>query len=379
MTTIGYLLPHATACEEVATEMTALKGLGHRVATIADQYAIGAPPTTYARMASAWSALRAGHVALAQRAAASLCESGAAGALWRAATLAEELRRADIQHLHAPEADTATAAILAARLAGARVSVTHAETDPFEAEPALAARFAQADLVVVRDDRSFATARSLAPERALVLARAGAVIAERDTLPMRLAQACRFIACAPLSHPGGVGEILFALHRLPDRLRPRIDIVGDGPLADNVREFIELTGLSPWVTLLGPRPASWIGKHALRYGAVVAAPTEPPGQGQAGIVAGVKAGMAAGLPAIVAASYGLADLVNADCGRLVPAGNAPALADAMVWVMRLPAEDRSKMGESARRVAAERFCAARQAALLARAIEALASRSIIAA
>ncbi|MCC7425591.1 MAG: glycosyltransferase [Alphaproteobacteria bacterium] len=330
-------------------------------------------------MASAWSALRAGHVASAQRAAASLCESGAAGALWRAATLAEELRRHDIQHLHAPDADTATAAILAARLAGVRVSVSHAETDTFEAEPVLAARFAQADLVVARDSRSHVMARTLAPEVPVELVRGGAVIAERDTLPTRLAQSCRFIACAPLSHPGGVGEVLFALHRLPERLRPRIDIVGDGSLADNVREFVELTGLSPWVTLLGPRPPSWIGKHALRYGAVVAAPAEPPGQGQAEIVAGVKAGMAAGLPAIVAASFGLADLVNADCGRLVPAGNAPALADAMVWVMRLPSEDRSKMGESARRIAAERFCAARQAALLARAIEALARRSTIAA
>jgi glycosyltransferase involved in cell wall biosynthesis len=64
--------------------------------------------------------------------------------------------------------------------------------------------------------------------------------------------------------------------------------------------------------------------------------------------------MAAGVPVAATCVGGVGDLVSADTGLLAPAGDAPALADALRTLLLDPARARA-MGEAGRRAVVERL------------------------
>ncbi len=85
--------------------------------------------------------------------------------------------------------------------------------------------------------------------------------------------------------------------------------------------------------------------------------------GNDGSARGVLEAMACGVPVVAAAGGAAEEVVTADCGRIVPAGDAGKLARAIGELLARP-EERRAMGAAARRRAAGGFTWARRGAAL---------------
>jgi glycosyltransferase involved in cell wall biosynthesis len=134
-----------------------------------------------------------------------------------------------------------------------------------------------------------------------------------------------------LSEEKGIEEFLEATEGIP-----RV-IVGDGPLRERVPEAV------------GFVPPSALGAYYERA-AIVVCPSRREGYG---VVA--REAMAHGRPVVASAVGGLLDAVeDGVTGRLVPAGDRPALRAAIEELLA-DAESRRRLGAAARDVARSRF------------------------
>jgi glycosyltransferase involved in cell wall biosynthesis len=119
-------------------------------------------------------------------------------------------------------------------------------------------------------------------------------------------------------------------------------LVGDGPELPGVRRLVEEAGLLDSVSIEGWQPPERIGDYCCGAHAMVISSDEESGP----IVA--LEGMAHGLPLISTPVGIVPDLVtDGENGRIVPAGDAGALADGILSLMRTA--ERDKMGAAARR------------------------------
>ena len=105
----------------------------------------------------------------------------------------------------------------------------------------------------------------------------------------------------------------------------------------------------------------------MRRSTVLAAPSVVAGDGNAeGLPITIMEGQASGLPVVASPSGGSAEgLVHGETGLMVPARDEDALAEALIRLLRDPAE-RERFGEAARRYALEEFNLEKQTAALER-------------
>jgi glycosyltransferase involved in cell wall biosynthesis len=155
----------------------------------------------------------------------------------------------------------------------------------------------------------------------------------------------------------GVAVLLEALRQIDPDARPPVVLVGDGPIAGELKRLaaplgrVEFTG--------------WLANDELRRrmrGALtVCVPSLPGSDGDSeGLPNVVLEAMAAGVPVVASAHAGIPEAVaHQGTGLLVPPGEAAALAGALRQLVEDPALRRS-LGARARDAAAERFCAIAQ-------------------
>jgi len=156
-----------------------------------------------------------------------------------------------------------------------------------------------------------------------------------------------------------------ALAHLHPLLRPPIDVVGGGPLEDELVTLARDFGLSETVRFLGPRPSGWIAAEGPHYqGLVAPSVIAQDGARDSGPVA-VKEAMAMGLPIVASALPGVREIVDEASARLVRPGDVPGLAEAMVWLAGLEPEARARLGAAGRARVQERFTLRQQAMRLA--------------
>jgi glycosyltransferase involved in cell wall biosynthesis len=124
----------------------------------------------------------------------------------------------------------------------------------------------------------------------------------------------------------------------------RIRYVGSGPLKGMIEDHVKQSGnraeLYPFAderTML---------KHYGEADAVLL-PSRFDGWGLV-----VHEGLASGIPVIVSDACGAADLITpSGCGKVVPAGNAEALAEAISWVVELTPQERESIRNKALEIA----------------------------
>ncbi len=243
---------------------------------------------------------------------------------------------------------TAAAAIIGARLAGVPLSLSVRD----DAAPGLAGRLQAADIVLVTGAARAEGLRALVPQAHLRILPAA----------IEAPAACRaedghgrLLCLAPMETGAGVTALLAALEQLAPDQRPMVDVIGGGPFFDTLRAEALERGVSDHARFLGARPAGWLAAEGPRYRGFVA----PDGSPEAALRA-----MALRLPVIAPATPGMREIVPADCGHLVPPGDALALARALRWLAILPEQQRRLMGEAARdRVLAGHTLATRAAAI----------------
>jgi glycosyltransferase involved in cell wall biosynthesis len=158
----------------------------------------------------------------------------------------------------------------------------------------------------------------------------------------------------------GVAHLIDAMRRLGGDA-PRLVLVGDGPLAAELRRRAE--GL-PRVEFLGWQSAAAV-RRRMRGAVAVCVPSVTARSGDTeGLPSVAIEAMAEGAPVVATRHAGLPEAIEHErTGLLVPEGDPQALAAALAAVIGRP-DFRRRLGEAARAAAIERFDVIRQSRAL---------------
>jgi len=318
-----------------------------------------------ARAADAWSALAEAHDRLDLRAlpAATLVDLLAADpedavqALW-VATAAHD---AGLTHLHAHFGSVATTvARLAAAVLGIGYTFTAHAKDIFHesVDPAdLRDKLADARAVVTVSDHNLAYLRDTYGPAADSVVRVynGLDLDEhaRATAPRLSGRVC---AVGRLVEKKGFGDLLDALALLVAAGRDvHLDLVGSGPQEAGLRGRTAALGLDAHVTFHGPLPQDRV-RDVVARAAVFAAPCVLGADGNRdGLPTVLLEAMALGTPVVSTPVTGIPEAVrDGATGRLVPPGDAPALAAALGALLDDPDEAR-RLADGARALIEREF------------------------
>jgi glycosyltransferase involved in cell wall biosynthesis len=122
-----------------------------------------------------------------------------------------------------------------------------------------------------------------------------------------------------------IGAIALLGHR--SGKPPSAVIVGSGPDEQKYRTVVEQLGLNGAIEFRGPMPA----REAMTLAKTVVVPSRAESMPYI-----VLETIAAGMPMVVTHVGGIPEIFGADSGRLVPPGDAAALADAMAAILTAP-------------------------------------------
>ena len=290
--------------------------------------------------------------------------------LAEAACLARRCASLQITHLHAHfGTNSATVALLCQTLGGPGFSFTTHGPEEFDGPRALSlpeklchARFAVAVSSFGRSQLCRWTDAALWPKLHVV---------HCGIEPAKFPD-----PAAPATNPIDPGPQLVAIGRLAEQkgLALLIDaialaaatlpglsltLIGDGPLRPGLEAAIAGHRLNDRIHLTG-----WLGEAAVRAQLARATALILPSFAE-GLPMVVMEAMASARPVIATAIAGLPELVTPDCGWLVPAGDAQALAEAMQTLAATPPENLAAMGRAARARAFARHDVDTEAAKLA--------------
>jgi glycosyltransferase involved in cell wall biosynthesis len=159
------------------------------------------------------------------------------------------------------------------------------------------------------------------------------------------------VAVARLVEKKGLAVLIDAAARVsPERLV----IVGDGPLRAELEAQASAVGLDGVAEFPGEQSPAQI--RALLEGAdLLAAPCVVAANGDRDTMpVVVKEALAMEVPVVASDEVGLPEVVRPEWGRLVPPGDADALAAAIDELLALPASERAAMGRAGREFVAAR-------------------------
>lgn len=161
------------------------------------------------------------------------------------------------------------------------------------------------------------------------------------------------LAVGRLVEKKGFAYLIAAARQLPD---VEFRIVGDGPLR------AELEAAAPAnVELLGARPPDDV-RALLEAADLFALPCVVAGDGDRDAMpVVVKEALAMEVPVVGSDEVGMPEVVRDGWGRLVPAGDADALAKAIRELLALPPEERAAMGRRGREFVVRHFTVRDQA------------------
>ena len=154
------------------------------------------------------------------------------------------------------------------------------------------------------------------------------------------------VAVGRLVEKKGFGVLVEAAASVPGL--ERVTIVGDGPLRSDLESRVRELGLSSVVSLVGPQPPERV-RELLEDAALLAAPCVIAADGDRDTMpVVVKEALAMEVPVVASDEVGLPEVVRPEWGRLVPPGDAAALAAAISELLALPVEKRREMGRAGR-------------------------------
>jgi glycosyltransferase involved in cell wall biosynthesis len=264
---------------------------------------------------------------------------------WRrflqAGLVAERARAEGITHLHAHFATAAAEVVtMAAQLAGVSCSVTAHAKDIHHRD--------NRDMVRTRlaGCRSVVTVShaNVAHLQAVLDPTSGAADVRliRNGVPTQAAaqpgRAKTVLCVARLVPKKGIDVLLYAAALLaPRQSRLRIDIIGTGPLADDLLALRNELGLAGVVQFLGSATSCEV-RDAMRDARVVVLPCRIDDSGDRdGMPTVLVEAMAHGVPVISCDVAGVSELVrDGTTGLLVPSDDAHALADAIAKLVGDP-------------------------------------------
>jgi glycosyltransferase involved in cell wall biosynthesis len=256
-------------------------------------------------------------------------------------------RRIDHVHVHFGT-NPAAVARLARTLSGISYSMTVHGPDEFDAPRALSLGGKIADASFTAGVSSFGRGQLMRWARVEDWPRIGVVrcgvdsnfFAQSNAAPPR---AKRLVCVARLSAQKGLPLLLDAAARLAADGRDfELRLVGDGELRPQLEEQIRALRLDRQVEILGWRSNEDVRSEILGSRALVL-----PSFAE-GLPVVIMEAMALSRPVIATAIAGIPELVDSECGWLVPSGSVDALAQAMAAALDATPEQLTALGGEAR-------------------------------
>lgn len=250
--------------------------------------------------------------------------------LVEACLLAQAARQRGIRHVHA-HFGTNSAAV--ARLAKAVGDVSYSMTvhgpDEFDANAALSlpAKIADAAFVVAISSHGIGQLMRWShfthwPKISVVRCGLDGKFLEHGRSKSRSGSRV-FVCVARLDAQKGVGLLIEAAHLLGPELDFKLRIIGDGAMRAELAGRIVALGLSDRVVLCGWQSSANIRTELERARALVLSSFAE------GLPVVLMEAMAVECPVIATAIAGIPELVDSECGWVVPSGSAEAMAAAM--------------------------------------------------
>ena len=286
------------------------------------------------RLSGGWGA-RLGHLAIACR-------------------LVRRLRINPVDFLHAHFAGNAAGvALLAGRLGGPPWSLTiHGPEDLEEGNQTTLRTLAREADCCVAISTYAARAVRRAAEPALVDVRVvgmgvGAAFLEEPRLPIPVDGP--LVCVARLDKRKGHRLLFEALNQIAqDGLTPKLELIGGGPLEDDLRAQVVALGLGERVTFCG-----WMDSDALRRRLDAARAVVLPSLGE-GLPVSLMEALARARPVIATAVAGVGELVrDGETGVLVQPGDVDSLAAGLTRVLRAPIDVLQRMGDAGHRAVSQ--------------------------
>lgn len=270
--------------------------------------------------------------------------------LAEAAWLAKELTAADVVHLHAHFGTNSTmVARLSRKLGGPSYSFTVHGPDEFDRPEELDLRGKIADSAFCVAISSFCTGQlmrwsDVADWPKIRIVRCGVddkFIADRTDHPIPAAP--HFCSVARLSGQKGIPLLIEAAARLKREGHVfKFSILGGGELQEQIEASIIEHNLSDNVELVGWANSDEVVRHLLSSRAMVL-----PSFAE-GLPVVIMEALALERPVIVSAIAGTPELVDEQCGWLIPSGSVDALVDALESAIKASPQELSKKGKIGR-------------------------------
>lgn len=184
------------------------------------------------------------------------------------------------------------------------------------------------------------------------------------------AAARRLVAVGRLVEKKGFRHLLEAVALLESTTPIEgLTIVGDGPLASELRSRARELGIEPKVEFAGTCEHDQVRSHMEGADLLVMPSVVASDGDRDSLPVVVEEALALEIPVVASDLGGLPEVVRPEFGRLVPPGDASAIADAIAELLSLPAERRAEMGRAGRAYILEHRDADREAARLGRLID----------
>jgi glycosyltransferase involved in cell wall biosynthesis len=294
----------------------------------------------------------------------------------QAMVLAAELP-ADVVRLHAHFLHTpAAVARYAALIAGLPWSCSAHAKDIWTSEPwEIGLKLGELDWLVTCTAAGRDHLRALAPDPDRVALVYHGLDFGRFPAPPRLARppragraaddAVQLLSIGRAVPKKGYATLLVALAELPPALHWRLTHIGGGPLGPALQAEATRLGLADRIDWQGPQPQDRVLDALRRADLFVLASRIADDGDRDGIPNVLMEAMSQGLPVLASALPAIGELVaDRATGRLVPAGEATALAEALAALIRDPAE-RARLGAAGFAMVRQKFDMAAGIAALA--------------
>jgi glycosyltransferase involved in cell wall biosynthesis len=265
------------------------------------------------------------------------------------APVARRLHRAGAEHLHAHfAAGAALDALRLARLLGRPYGVTAHAYDIFMTPRNLAEKLEAADVAVTVCAYNARHLREVAPRARLetmVMGVDGRHFARATPRP----HGRTVVAVGRLVEKKGLADLVDAAARLAaDRPLDRVLVVGDGPLRGDLEALAAARGVGDVVRFLGARDPAGV-RAVLEEADLLAMPCVVAADGDRdSMPVVVKEALAMEVPVVGTDEVALPEMIRDGWGRLVPARDPAALAEAIDALLRLAPAERAAMGAAGR-------------------------------